>query len=74
MGPYVRKIFCTELGMPENNAVKCDTLEDFGGGHPDPNLTYAKELVELMNTGEYDLGAAFDGDGVSIGVVDVEDG
>lgn len=23
-------------------------LEDFGGGHPDPNLTYAHDLVELM--------------------------
>lgn len=22
--------------------------EDFAGGHPDPNLTYAHELVELM--------------------------
>ncbi len=22
--------------------------EDFGGGHPDPNLTYAHELVDLM--------------------------
>ncbi len=21
-------------------------LEDFGGGHPDPNLTYAHDLVE----------------------------
>lgn len=63
MGPYVKRVFCTELGMPEKNAVKCDTLEDFGGGHPDPNLTYAKELVDMMNSGEYDMGAAFDGDG-----------
>ena len=22
--------------------------EDFGGGHPDPNLTYAHDLVEIM--------------------------
>ncbi|KAI0237271.1 Phosphoglucomutase-1 [Lamellibrachia satsuma] len=63
MGPYVKKIFCGELEMPEKNAVKCETLEDFGGGHPDPNLTYAKELVDMMKTGDYDMGAAFDGDG-----------
>ena len=39
-------------------------LEDFGGGHPDPNLTYAKELVERQwAEGAADLGAASDGDG-----------
>ncbi|KAG6429530.1 hypothetical protein SASPL_107582 [Salvia splendens] len=39
-------------------------LEDFGHGHPDPNLTYAKELVDIMY-GENgpDFGAASDGDG-----------
>ncbi|VDO57540.1 unnamed protein product [Haemonchus placei] len=36
---------------------------DFGGGHPDPNLTYAKNLVEQLRRGEHDFGAAFDGDG-----------
>jgi len=38
-------------------------LPDFGGLHPDPNLTYAHSLVEKMYSGEYDFGAAFDGDG-----------
>ena len=39
-------------------------LEDFGGGHPDPNLTYAHELVERQwGEGAADLGAASDGDG-----------
>lgn len=38
-------------------------LEDFGGLHPDPNLTYAADLVETVKNGDYDLGAAFDGDG-----------
>ena len=54
--------------MPVSSAVKCTPLPDFGGGHPDPNLTYAKELMDDMkNTANnYDLGAAFDGDGVSI--------
>lgn len=38
-------------------------LEDFGGLHPDPNLTYAKDLVNAIKEGPYDFGAAFDGDG-----------
>lgn len=38
--------------------------EDFGGGHPDPNLTYAKELVDIcFKEGGPDFGAASDGDG-----------
>uniref|UniRef100_A0A8C3TBZ5 Phosphoglucomutase-1 n=2 Tax=Chelydra serpentina TaxID=8475 RepID=A0A8C3TBZ5_CHESE len=63
MGPYVKKILCEELGAPANSAVNCTPLEDFGGHHPDPNLTYAADLVQSMKTGEYDFGAAFDGDG-----------
>ena len=39
-------------------------LEDFGGGHPDPNLTYAHDLVEIMWGPQAPvLGAASDGDG-----------
>uniref|UniRef100_A0A8C1TQM0 EF-hand calcium binding domain 7 n=1 Tax=Cyprinus carpio TaxID=7962 RepID=A0A8C1TQM0_CYPCA len=63
MGPYVRKIVCEELGSPANSAVNCVPSEDFGGHHPDPNLTYAADLVSAMKGGEYDFGAAFDGDG-----------
>ncbi|XP_040262656.1 phosphoglucomutase-1 isoform X2 [Bufo bufo] len=63
VGPYVKKILCEELGAPANSAINCIPLEDFGGHHPDPNLTYASELVETMKTGEHDFGAAFDGDG-----------
>ncbi|KAK1339933.1 hypothetical protein QTO34_018497 [Cnephaeus nilssonii] len=63
VGPYVKKILCEELGAPANSAVNCIPLEDFGGHHPDPNLTYAADLVETMKTGEHDFGAAFDGDG-----------
>ncbi|XP_016333500.1 phosphoglucomutase-1-like [Sinocyclocheilus anshuiensis] len=62
-GPYVKKILCEELGSPANSAINCVPLEDFGGGHPDPNLTYATDLVETMKSGQYDFGAAFDGDG-----------
>ncbi|KAJ8376241.1 hypothetical protein SKAU_G00068210 [Synaphobranchus kaupii] len=63
VGPYVKKIVCEELGSPANAAVNCVPKEDFGGHHPDPNLTYAADLVEAMKGGEYDFGAAFDGDG-----------
>lgn len=65
VGPYIKKIMCEELGSPANSAVNCVPQEDFGGHHPDPNLTYASDLVNAMKSGEYDLGAAFDGDGVS---------
>lgn len=63
MGPYVKRVLCEELGMPESEAHNCTPLTDFGGLHPDPNLTYAKVLVDLMSKGEHDFGAAFDGDG-----------
>lgn len=64
MGPYVKKIFQDDLGTPANNLVNCEPLEDFGGHHPDPNLTYAADLVKDLKEGQYGLGAAFDGDGV----------
>jgi phosphoglucomutase len=39
-------------------------MEDFGGLHPDPNLIYAKELVDIMYSDNApDMGAANDGDG-----------
>jgi phosphoglucomutase len=66
MGPYVIRIFHEELNAKDSVTVKnCENLEDFGGHHPDPNLTYAHELVEDMEQGDYEFGAAFDGDGVS---------
>jgi len=52
--------------MDEKNAVNCVPLPDFGGFHPDPNLTYAASLVKEMKKGVHDIGAAFDGDGVRI--------
>lgn len=63
MGPYVKRVIVQELGAPADSAIRCEPLEDFGGGHPDPNLTYAADLVNRMKSGEYDFGAAFDGDG-----------
>ena len=54
-----------ELGFPASSVANVDVLEDFGGLHPDPNLTNATALVEKLNKGEHSFGAAFDGDGVS---------
>jgi len=63
-GPYAKEIFVNRLGAPAESIMNCKPLPDFGGGHPDPNLTYAHELVEIIY-GEHapDFGAASDGDG-----------
>jgi len=63
-GPYAREILVGRLGAPENSVMNAVPLEDFGGGHPDPNLTYAHDLVEMMYGADApDFGAASDGDG-----------
>jgi phosphoglucomutase len=63
-GPYAHAIFEGELGAPAGTVVNGTPLPDFGGHHPDPNLTYAHELHELMmSPGAPDFGAASDGDG-----------
>jgi phosphoglucomutase len=66
-GPYATRIFRDILGLPENSLLRCNVLPDFGKGHPDPNLTYAEELVQIMgalenNPNALDFGAACDGD------------
>lgn len=62
-GPYAKRIFVEELGFPETSVINAIPKEDFNGGHPDPNLTYAHELVQLVETQNIDFGAASDGDG-----------
>lgn len=62
-GPYLKKIIIEELGAPKEAVMNGIPLNDFGGLHPDPNMTYAKDFVELMNSGKYHFGGAFDGDG-----------
>lgn len=63
-GPYARVIFQDMLAAPATSVMNAEPLEDFGGGHPDPNLTYAKELVDILfSDGAPDFGAASDGDG-----------
>jgi len=63
-GPYAKEILERQLGAPPGSVVNGEPLLDFGGGHPDPNLTYAHELVEhLFGPDAPDFGAAADGDG-----------
>ena len=63
-GPYAVRIFEELLGAAPGSVVNAVPLSDFGGLHPDPNLVYAKELVNLMfSDNAPDFGAANDGDG-----------
>ena len=63
-GPYAREILEQRLGAPAGTVVNGVPLEDFGHGHPDPNLVYAKELADhLFGPDAPDFGAASDGDG-----------
>lgn len=63
-GPYAHHIFEECLGAPAGTVVHGTPLPDFGGGHPDPNLIYAKPLADLMfSESAPDFGAASDGDG-----------
>ncbi len=63
-GPYAKAIFEQALGAKAGTVTNGEPLEDFGGGHPDPNLVYAHDLVEIMfSESAPDFGAASDGDG-----------
>ncbi|NES78409.1 MULTISPECIES: alpha-D-glucose phosphate-specific phosphoglucomutase [unclassified Okeania] len=63
-GGYAKDIFEQRLGAPAGTVQNGIPLEDFGGGHPDPNLVYAHDLVEVMfGDNAPDFGAASDGDG-----------
>lgn len=68
-GIYAKRIFVEELSASESSLINCIPKDDFGGSHPDPNLTYAKELVTRMGLGKQapdseppEFGAAADGD------------
>ncbi|MDV3240992.1 MAG: alpha-D-glucose phosphate-specific phosphoglucomutase [Methylocaldum sp.] len=63
-GPYAKRILEERLGAAIGSVMNGVPLEDFGGGHPDPNLTHARELADLMfGARSPTLGAASDGDG-----------
>lgn len=63
-GPYAKEIFGNRLGAPASSLMNCEVSENFGGGHPDPNLTYAEDLVKIAYGPQApDFSAASDGDG-----------
>jgi len=62
-GPYGVAIFEKELGLPSDSTQNCVPSPDFNGGHPDPNLVYAKSLVDAVDSKNVPFGAASDGDG-----------
>lgn len=53
------------MDVPSESCIACEPLTDFGGKNPDPNLTYASDLVAIMKKGNHTFAAAFNGDGVS---------
>jgi phosphoglucomutase len=63
-GPYAHHILEKMLGAEPGTVLNGTPLPDFGGGHPDPNLVHAAELV-AMTRGEnaVNFAAASDGDG-----------
>ena len=63
-GPYATEILQNRLGAAEGSVMNATPLPDFGGGHPDPNPVWARELMEAMHGSDApDFGAASDGDG-----------
>ncbi len=63
-GPYAIEILEHQLGVAQGSVINGIPLEDFGGGHPDPNLVHAHHLAQLMFSEQSpDFGAASDGDG-----------
>ena len=63
-GPYATAILEDRLGAAKGTVINGTPSPDFGGGHPDPNPTWAKPLMDLMmSDASPDFGAASDGDG-----------
>ena len=63
-GPYATELLENRLGAAKGTVVNGTPLPDFGGMHPDPNPTWAHELMSVMNGPDApDFGAASDGDG-----------
>ena len=63
-GPYATELLENRLGAPNGTVINGTPLPDFGGGHPDPNLAHAKELLSMTQGNDaLDFAAASDGDG-----------
>ncbi len=55
----------------ELTELYCDVNGTFPNHHPDPTVeANLKDLIDLMKTGDYDIGLAFDGDADRVGVID----
>jgi phosphoglucomutase len=73
-GPYATRVFVEELGATPDCLLNAIPTEDFNGHHADPNLTYARDICEIMGVDTRGLpinnsnnnipcfGAACDGD------------
>ena len=62
-GLYARALLVDSFGLPESSIQNCTPLPDFGGLHPDANLTYARTLIDAVDEKGIEFGAASDGDG-----------
>ena len=63
-GPYARELFVNKIGVSKSCLMNSNPLPNFGNLHPDPNLTYAHQLADLLlKKRSFDFGAACDGDG-----------
>jgi len=63
-GPYATRILEEMLEAEPGTVINGEPQEDFGGGHPDPNLVHAHEVVALTSgRNAVDFAAASDGDG-----------
>lgn len=48
-GPYAHRVFVEELGASPSTLINSVPKDDFNGGHADPNLTYAKDLIKVLS-------------------------
>ncbi len=63
-GPYAKTLLEGMLGAEPGTVINGHPREDFGGGHPDPNLVHAHEIVAMTRGPDaIDFAAASDGDG-----------
>ena len=47
-GPYAKAVFVDALGAPASALLNSTPKPDFDGHHADPNLTYARDICDLL--------------------------
>ncbi|PKL39137.1 MAG: hypothetical protein CVV44_09740 [Spirochaetae bacterium HGW-Spirochaetae-1] len=67
-GPFAREVFINRLGM-DTVILREEPREDLGGCdekgeplHPEPDFDYIERLIEMNNTGQFDIVSAWDSD------------